>query len=276
MNALDFAAGIARIHDSEIHLFHAYPEPSTEVPPFSSEGIEGSINIPVDYKAIEEEVESKLIKLCVDFRRKLAEKGLSDIKISHSKASGVVDQKIKNALSDFNPDIIVLGTKGRGKKNNSFIGRVTSKIIRLTEKPVLAIPQFTKPESFMNSEIMFATNFDHTDPSSLKTLIKMAEPFNSNIHCVHIGDKDIDNVIKLRLKHLEDEFKNVPTNCKLTFEYIDDNNPLERLQDYILEHEIKIISLTMHRYNFITSLFRPSFTEKVLFHTNVPVLIFHA
>jgi nucleotide-binding universal stress UspA family protein len=275
LNALDFAAGIAKKYDGEIHLYHVFPEPTTHAAPFSTDGIESNIQISVDYAAIEEEVEKKILRLCVEFRKKLSEMNINNVKVTHSINSGIIDLKIKNTIKELNPDIIILGTKGHGKKNNSFIGRVTSKIIELTEKPVLAIPHHSRFSSLNNSEVLFVTDFDDTDVSSLKLLSRMFEPFNSSIHCIHVGDSDIDNVVKVKLKNLEEDFRKSDSVQAITFKYVESENVLEDIQDYVLKHEIKIISLTMHKYDFITSLFNPGITEKVLFHTNIPVLVFH-
>ncbi|NJO90574.1 MAG: universal stress protein [Chloroflexia bacterium] len=50
----------------------------------------------------------------------------------------------------------------------------------------------------------------------------------------------------------------------------------ETLQDFINERSIDIIAMTTHKRNFISRLFYPSMTKKMLFQTDTPMLVFHA
>ena len=48
------------------------------------------------------------------------------------------------------------------------------------------------------------------------------------------------------------------------------------LQKIIDEEKIDILSLTTHKRNMISRLFNPSIARKMVFHTNTPLLVFHA
>ncbi len=48
------------------------------------------------------------------------------------------------------------------------------------------------------------------------------------------------------------------------------------LEGYIQNNKIDIISLTTRRRNLVARLINPSVGKKMLFHTNTPILMFHA
>ena len=57
---------------------------------------------------------------------------------------------------------------------------------------------------------------------------------------------------------------------------IEETDFLKALQDIIREKRIDIISLVTHKRNLISKLLNPSMARKVLFHTNIPFLVFHS
>jgi nucleotide-binding universal stress UspA family protein len=48
------------------------------------------------------------------------------------------------------------------------------------------------------------------------------------------------------------------------------------LEDYIDEKDIDMIALTTHKRGIIEKLFNPSLAKRMLFHTNIPLLVFHS
>jgi len=57
---------------------------------------------------------------------------------------------------------------------------------------------------------------------------------------------------------------------------IEDKDFLAGMQEFIREKYIDIISMVTHKQGIISKLLNPSITRKVLFHTNIPFLVFHA
>ena len=62
----------------------------------------------------------------------------------------------------------------------------------------------------------------------------------------------------------------------MDFDLIINKNLSKGIENYILDHEIDILSVISHKRNLITSLFRPSLTKELLFRLEIPMLIFHA
>lgn len=276
LRAFDFAASIAQYTSAEIHLMHVYPEPAAEAVPFTTDGMEVVASLERVSEELQKEMTNKVMKLCVDFRKRLKEQNINNVSIEYSVHRGLIDDQIVKKDAAYKPDLIILGTKGHGKKNNDFIGRVTEKIIERTEVPVMAIPEYAREKNMHNANVLFATNFDETDTASLKILSTLLDPFNITIYCLHIGDQDIRPVVEAKMNQLKKVLVNNNKAENIVFDIIPSSDRLEAIQDYILKNEIRLIALTMHKYGLITDLFRPSMAKKILFHTNIPVFIFHA
>jgi nucleotide-binding universal stress UspA family protein len=47
------------------------------------------------------------------------------------------------------------------------------------------------------------------------------------------------------------------------------------LEKYVAENNIDLIAMTKRKRNMIAKLFSPEITRKILFHTDIPLLVFH-
>ena len=123
---------------------------------------------------------------------------------------------------------------------------------------------------------MYATNFDKSDGNAIRELIKIARPLETHISVVHIDDTNDNPFINYDLAHFKEKFVGDTDQVSMSFDLIVSKNLARGIENYISQHEIDIISVTSHKRNLITSLFRPSLTKELLFRLDIPMLIFHA
>ena len=50
---------------------------------------------------------------------------------------------------------------------------------------------------------------------------------------------------------------------------------LEELQQFITQEQIDVIALTTRKRNMLARMFNPGIARKMLFHTSIPLLVFH-
>ena len=48
------------------------------------------------------------------------------------------------------------------------------------------------------------------------------------------------------------------------------------IEDFVQERSVDVIAMTTHHRNLLTKLYHPSLTRKILFQTEIPLLVFHA
>jgi nucleotide-binding universal stress UspA family protein len=54
------------------------------------------------------------------------------------------------------------------------------------------------------------------------------------------------------------------------------NNVLDTLESTIKNDPVDILALTTHKRGMISRLFNPSLARKMVFHAEIPLLVFHA
>jgi len=173
-----------------------------------------------------------------------------------------------------NIDLIVMGTKGKNELDRTNIGSNTSSVISRTNIPVLAIPAHNTTQNI--SHILFATDFEDTDIESLRKLTFFASAFNAKISVVHIDSRG--DIMKARqvFEHYKEKITNeVPYGC-YEFLLLEGKNVLESLNTCIESLHIDLIAMATKKKRLFESVYQFGLTKRMLFHTNIPLLAFHA
>jgi len=206
----------------------------------------------------------------------VSECGLPPFAFSYEIVPGVPEDEIIRFSEEYKPDLVVMGTHGKGTGVGSIMGSVTAAVINRITFPILAIPEkytFVGEKNVKN--ILYVTDFDESDFLSLKKLIILTDQLELDIHCAHIGDnpKAWDQV---KMDGLMEYFRKAYGKTQVTYSFIHQKNLLEDLDRLIREKNINIISLTSYRQTIIEKLFRPSITKKLFYHTSIPLLVFRS
>ncbi len=275
-NACQYAIGMAKKLKAEIMLFHVYYDPAVATEPF---GTTFTYQVKMDKytREIEYKAKAKMEKFSKKLKQQLYKENVYNIRIVQEVMGGIVDEKIIEFNKTYKPGVVILGTKGKDAKADDIMGSVTSKILLKLKAPVLAIPSDSVYHDVGdNNSILYATDFDESDFQAIRKLMSLIRPFNLIIHCVHIasGPKNVWDKVKMNKlkKHFQQEYSEYNIFCDV----IQSENILEGLQKYIEEYKIGIIALTTIKRSLFQKLFKPSITKQMLFHTNIPLLVFHS
>ena len=94
--------------------------------------------------------------------------------------------------------------------------------------------------------------------------------------CAHVGQPTKNGWDVARLEGMKDilhkKYEKKEFECKL----IMGNNVLDTLESTIKNDPVDILALTTHKRGMISRLFNPSLARKMVFHTEIPLLVFHA
>ena len=273
--ACRYAIKIACKLGVEIKLFHTYYSPA-----FDLIELAGAVQtqsqlreeVTVNLEESEKETIESFLKGLKDY---ITECGIPPIKITYNIAPGVPEDEIINFCDDYKPDLVVMGTKGKGTGVGSIIGSVTAAVINRIAYPVLAIPEkytFIGEENVKN--VMYVTDFDESDFLTLKSLINLTDQLNLDIQCVHIGD-DPDSWDKVKMEGLMKYFAEAYGKTQVTYSFVNQKNLLLDLDQLIRDKQINILSLTAHRQSIVEKLFKRNITRKLFYHTSIPLLVFH-
>ena len=211
-----------------------------------------------------------------DLKEKIEKEGIQGIKIDYALMRGIASEEIIEESKKYNPEVIIIGTRGQGERENDLIGSVTAKIIEESKVPVLVIPEDSIYQGIATINIMYATDFDDSDYHAIKKLISILSPFEFRLYCVHIGTSDSQVWDRVKMDSLKEKLLQHYSDYEIHCSIIEDKDFLAGMQEFIREKYIDIISMVTHKQGIISKLLNPSITRKVLFHTNIPFLVFHA
>lgn len=265
------AIHLAQKIKAEIKLLHVYNNPVADIHIKETATFENF----VQQKTEEMEKRAKADMLVFTHKMKyyIDTQKIKDVKIHSSIVMGSIIRRIKEVSKIYKPDFIVLGTEGRREESDSVLAGVANGIIKSLEIPVYAIPGRCSEEHFEKVNILYATDLNEKEHTSLDQLLKIMEPFEKRITCIHIDtahnpskDESMDELNAF----LNKEYSQHRIQCRL----IEDEDVYHGIKDYADKNSINLLSFTTQKRGIFMKLFRPNLFKKILQEANLPILIF--
>jgi nucleotide-binding universal stress UspA family protein len=166
-----------------------------------------------------------------------------------------------------------MGTSKKIDENGEFIGKTLSKIIENSNFPILTVPTSSAPIQKKSLNVLYATNFYEKDNSSLNNLLKILQPFEKKIQCVHIDMHD-DSLHRQKVHELNSMLEKEYSNYHIKCELFESENVPKGICEFVEQNKIDIISLSKLKRSAIYKMFHSNLLEKLISENKVPVLIF--
>lgn len=271
-----YAIKIACKVGAEIRFFHTYYSPAFDLIELAG-AVQTQSQLREEVTSNLEESEHATAAAFVDRMKEYAGScGMKPVTIGYEIVPGVPEDEIIRYTESFGPDLVVMGTHGKGKGISNILGSVTAAIINRSSYPILAIPEkytFVGEKNIRN--IVYVTEFDESDFVSLRKLMILTGQLELDIHCVHIGNNpgEWDQV---KMEGLMEYFRKAYGKSQVTYSFLQQKNLVEDFDKMIRERNINIVSLTSRRQTIYEKLFRPNLTKTLFYHTSVPLLVFHS
>lgn len=269
---IDYGLEIVRQFGGEIRLLHCYLDYIALTGSnfdFSYE-TEGFLNYEM-LNSIRESSKQNIIKLQESLEQKIRDEGRTDISVHYTLSGGIAEEEILNIAETYHPDLILMGSRGKGGKA-MLSGSVVAQIVKDSLFPIIIVPEqgaFKATKRFL-----FATKFSTEDLQSILSLIELSQPVGGELFCVHVdidGDRETDLI---RMAELQDALKYIPDNITMHFEVIDSRNIIDGIEEFVRHHEITLICLVNHKRSLWQRLFEEDTTRKFLYKTKTPLIIF--
>ncbi|MFY7740028.1 MAG: universal stress protein [Flavobacterium sp.] len=260
-NAFVHALSLAKLVHGELILLHTYELPIVD-----------NQFAPQNYQVLFDSLELSNFEKFKDEVPKLRaiaeENHFGDIKMSHMILDGDLMYNIKEIIKKDKIDYVVMGTSGATGWKEAFLGTNTGEAIVNLSVPVLSIPKdckYTKIET-----IGFTTRYREKDKEALKQVIKIAKTANAKVKCLYVKTKATDNT-EVIFDDWNEQFKNDP----VTFFILPNEDVKESISDFITHQEIDVLAMLTYKRSFFESLFSSSFTEKMSYNSEIPILALH-
>ncbi|MEJ1223198.1 universal stress protein [Sediminicola sp. 1XM1-17] len=183
----------------------------------------------------------------------------------------LVDE-IKKIVNRENIDLIVTGAKGASGLEGVFLGSNTVHIIKCIKNcPVLAIPSHFRFTEL--SEIAFATDFNRFYTiTELQPLLELVKTFKASIHIVHVQYKitELTEIQQFNMNMLCKYMEGIDHNIHTVTELRSVSNTLEAFAE---ELNIHLLAMLNYRHSLMDNLTKEPIVDRLVFHSNVPLLV---
>lgn len=267
-----FALEIAKKNGGEIRLFHAY----FDYVIFAGSSFPYSVDINELFNQemmikVRDDARADILKLETDLIARLLNENVTNVHVVHTLTGGIPEEEIINISETYEPDLIVMGTRGKGEKD-ILTGKISSKVVQNAKCRILTVPREADYHGFDN--MLYATDFDGEDVYDLQRLIDLLINYNPVIHCVHFNFDNDHGADEQKMDALKSHFREKTLGGRLIFKVIEDEDLLQGINNYVTENKIDIIAVVNHRKSFLKRLFTKDHTRELLFHSDLPLYIF--
>ena len=273
LKACKLGFNYAAINEAKVHLLHAYFSPLYPASfSFGDNFVYQSGNEETLCTIFKKEQED-MQKFCELVEEKIAMGEWNNVEFSYSLKEGLPEDEIIALSRELKPILIVMGTHGKNQKDLDLLGSVTAEVIDRAKFPVFAVPENTHFSGFKDiKSVAFGTSFEQRDLVAIDELIKRIDPNNTKFHLFHISHKpEIWDEVKL--KDIKEYFSKQYPNLAIQYDIIDLNNLVQNLEKFIRDNQIDFISLAAYKRNMLARIFNPSMAQRMLFHTDTPLLV---
>ena len=269
--ACHYAMYLAQKINAEIKMFHVYPDPISDL------RIKESATY-LDYqrntiKENEKKAKTGILDFTYKMKAYMDLQRMKKISIHSTLAMGNIIDNIKGISNKYKPDFIVLGTVGRREDSSSVLAGLANSIVSGLEVPVYAIPGPVSPEDFNRLNILYATDFNEEDHHSLERLLKIVDPFDKQVTCIHI-DTERNPAKTERMDELNSQLKEEYGEHHIQCQLIEDEDVYHGIKEFAGKNKINLLSFTVHKRGIFEKLFRPNLFKKILQESNLPILLF--
>lgn len=274
--ACRYAVKIACKVGAELKLLHTYYSPA-----FDLIELAGAVQARAHLKEevminLEQSEKDTIENYAKELHKYIGDCGMPEVTIGYEIVPGIPEDEIIRFSESYEPDLVVMGTHGKGSGMGVIMGSVTAAVIKRIDFPIMSIPEkytFIGEKNVKN--VLYVTEFDESDFLSLKKLMNITEQLDLNIHCVHIGE-DPGAWDKVKMEGLMEYFRKSYGKSRVQYSFVSQKDLLEDLDQQIRDLKINILSLTSHHRSLFDRLFKRDITKRLFYHTSIPLLVFHS
>ena len=192
---------------------------------------------------------------------------------------GVPETKIAQYAEKQQAFLIIMCTRTNEKKIQDLIGSVTSEVMRITERPVLAIPEsFSSDDITTLNKIAYASSLKSTHDLEHIDLLSTIFPIdNKSLEIIH-SVKENENIAPdgQYVNTLVEAYPSVKISSKALV-YDEQSSASTAISEYITNSDAELIVIKKHHRRAFLPLISTQFALKVLFRSereekNIPII----
>lgn len=203
------------------------------------------------------------------------EKGiLPKIKFTFTIVEGVPEVSIIECAKHENASLIVMGTRGKSKKEEELIGSVTAEVLDAGKYPVFSVPEGMEAQKISElKNVAFFSNFIQQDLLSFDIFARLFKDRKLNISIIPIEIQKNDDKSRKYLDQLVKYCQTHYTNFNFKAEILSSDNYLKDFEEYAKDQNIDLMLIPNKKRNIFARLFSPSVAHRMVFHSDIPLLV---
>ncbi|MBP1618719.1 MAG: putative universal stress protein UspA [Bacteroidetes bacterium] len=220
----------------------------------------------------------QMLDLCHEIDADIASGDLSSVNYSYSLREGSVADEINDFVTEYQPILLIMGTKGAGDNRADPLGNIAASVIEITNVPVLAISQDDTIKTLSDiNHIVFLTNLNKRDFLSFDFLASILNQYTqAKITLLHIDGTDQNS--QQRKEAEMAEMKKLLSLKYPKFEIAatmlePDENMYEKINNFLTQEKVNVVCLNTRRRNLFGRMFAPSMSRKVIANSQVSILV---
>lgn len=249
---IPYALDLLRVTGGKIVLFHAY----------------------MDYYEVSDAkgTAETLMRQSIDFLNdEIQKQGLNDIVVMPKLMDGFPEQQLLHLVREEKPDLVLMGTRGRGKKK--FLeGSLSKNLMSKSPVPLLSIHEDYRFKP--NNEVLYVTNFDKGDATSIAKVFDILKPYRLHLHVVSFVMDGEPTKAAHQMKELEETLRYMNLNGDLNFKLVYNSSPRNAMRTYCEENNISLAAFIPHRKHLYHLFFKDKVTKNDFFDLHIPLLTF--
>lgn len=201
----------------------------------------------------------------------IKEEGADNITVRPVLVSGDPEEELIELSKREKPDLILMGTRGKGGKR--FLeGSLVKNVMTKCDVPMLFIPQgYNWRES---KEVVYATDFSEYDILTLERIFKILRPYKPHIHVIHFVEDAENPKEAIKMEELEQAFLEKEFEGEIHFQLVHTDNAPQALKIFCERNDISLSSFIAYRKGFFDFIFRDKINKDDFLNLNIPMLTF--
>ncbi|MBE6346017.1 MAG: universal stress protein [Lentimicrobiaceae bacterium] len=269
---LPYAIDFLKDTGGEIIIFHAYMDNifigSNSYPGNMDTDNYFTTEILIELEKNSQQIMEEKTQYLVDL---IKEECANNITVRPILVSGDPEEELIELSKKENPDLILMGTRGKGGKR--FLeGSLVKSVMTRCDVPMLFIPNgYNWRES---KEVVYATDFSENDITTIDRIFKILKPYKPHIHVIHFME-DTDNPNEsIQMEQLEQAFLKKEFEGEIHFQLVHTDNAPQALKIFCERNDISLSSFIAYRKGFFDFMFKEKLDKDAFFNLNIPMLTF--
>lgn len=269
---LPYAIDFLKDTGGEIIIFHAYMDNifigSNSYPGNMDTDNYFTTEILIELEKNSQQIMEEKTQYLVDL---IKEECANNIAVRPILVSGDPEEELIELSKKENPDLILMGTRGKGGKR--FLeGSLVKSVMTRCDVPMLFIPNgYNWRES---KEVVYATDFSENDIITIDRIFNILKPYKPHIHVIHFME-DTDNPNEsIQMEQLEQAFLKKEFEGEIHFQLVHTDNAPQALKIFCERNDISLSSFIAYRKGFFDFMFKEKLDKDAFFNLNIPMLTF--